>query len=80
MSRFATAQPRSARRRVLTFRRLATLLGAVIVGAAVLVAVLAPYLTPHNPFAQDLNLRLYPTLVDGWQPGRPSAGDGSDRT
>jgi peptide/nickel transport system permease protein len=66
MSRFATAQPRSARRRVLTFRRLATLLGAVIVGAAVLVAVLAPYLTPHNPFAQDLNLRLIPpSWMDG---------------
>jgi peptide/nickel transport system permease protein len=51
------------------FRHLATLLGAVIVGAALLVAIFAPYLTPHDPFAQDLNLRLIPPVwMDGSQP------------
>jgi hypothetical protein len=51
------------------FRRLATLLGAVIVGGALLVAILAPNLTPHDPFAQDLNLRLIPPVwMEGSQP------------
>jgi peptide/nickel transport system permease protein len=57
------------RRRLPAFRHLATLLGAVIVGTAVLVAIFAPYLTPHDPFAQDLNLRLVPPVwMDGSQP------------
>jgi peptide/nickel transport system permease protein len=57
------------RRRLPAFRHLATLLGAVIVGAALLVAIFAPYLTPHDPFAQDLNLRLIPPVwMDGSQP------------
>jgi peptide/nickel transport system permease protein len=44
-------------------------LGAVIVGVALLVAIFAPYLTPHDPFAQDLNLRLIPPAwMDGSQP------------
>jgi peptide/nickel transport system permease protein len=58
-----------ARRRLPAFRHLATLLGAVIVGAALLVAIFAPHLTPHDPFAQDLNLRLIPPVwMDGSQP------------
>src|SRR5882672_6029393 len=58
-----------ARRRLPAFRHLATLLGAVIVGTAVLVAIFAPYLTPHDPFAQNLNLRLIPPVwMDGSQP------------
>src|SRR5258706_6600534 len=62
-------QERPAHRRLPAFRHLATLLGAVIVGAAVLVAIFAPYLTPHDPFAQDLNLRLIPPVwMDGSQP------------
>jgi peptide/nickel transport system permease protein len=66
MSDIAIAQ---ARRRLPAFRHLATLLGAVIVGAALLVAIFAPYLTPHDPFAQDLNLRLIPPVwMDGSQP------------
>jgi peptide/nickel transport system permease protein len=57
-----------ARRRLPAFRHLATLLGALIVGTAVLVAIFAPYLTPHDPFAQDLNLRLIPPVwMDGSQ-------------
>src|SRR6202158_1781154 len=65
----AIAQTRPGRRRLPAFRHLATLLGAVIVGAALLVAIFAPYLTPHDPFAQDLNLRLIPPVwMDGSQP------------
>jgi peptide/nickel transport system permease protein len=59
-----------ARRRLPAFRHLATLLGAVIVGAALLVAIFAPSLTPHDPFAQDLNLRLIPPV---WMDGSQSA-------
>jgi peptide/nickel transport system permease protein len=69
MSDIVTAQARSARRLLPSFRYLATVLGAVIVGAALLVAIFAPYLTPHDPFAQDLNLRLIPPVwMDGSQP------------
>src|SRR6202163_5022261 len=69
MSGIVIAQTRPARRRLPAFRHLATLLGAVIVGAALLVAIFAPYLTPHDPFAQDLNLRLIPPVwMDGSQP------------
>ena len=58
-----------APRRLPAFRHLATLLGAVIVGTALLVAIFAPSLTPHDPFAQDLNLRLIPPVwMDGSQP------------
>jgi peptide/nickel transport system permease protein len=53
-----------ARRWLPAFRHLTT-----IVGAALLVAIFAPYLTPHDPFAQDLNLRLIPPVwMDGSQP------------
>jgi len=58
-----------ARRRLPAFRHLATLLGAVIIGTAVLVAIFAPYLVPHDPFAQDLNQRLIPPVwMEGSQP------------
>ena len=58
-----------SRRRLPAFRHLATLLGALIVGAALLIAIFAPYLVPHDPFAQDLNLRLVPPAwMDGSQP------------
>jgi peptide/nickel transport system permease protein len=67
MSSVVIAQVRPTRR-LLAFRRLAALLGAVIVGTALLVAIFAPYLTPHDPFAQDLNLRLIPPVwMDGSQ-------------
>jgi peptide/nickel transport system permease protein len=50
-------------------RHLATLLGGLIVGAALLVAIFAPYLVPHDPFAQNLDQRLIPPLwMDGSQP------------
>jgi peptide/nickel transport system permease protein len=63
------AQALSFRQRPAFFRYPATSLGVVIVGAAVLIAIFAPYLTPHDPFAQDLNLRLIPPIwMDGSQP------------
>jgi peptide/nickel transport system permease protein len=58
-----------APRRSTGFRRFAALLGAAIVGTVLLVAIFAPYLTPHDPFAQDLGLRLVPPAwMDGGQP------------
>src|SRR5262249_10405329 len=58
------------RGRLPSFRHFATLLGAVIVSAAILIAIFAPYLTPHDPFAQDLNLRMIPPAwMDGGMPG-----------
>jgi peptide/nickel transport system permease protein len=69
VSSVGIAQGLPGRRRFPAFRRLATLLGVVIVGAALLVAIFAPYLTPHDPFAQDLNLRLIPPVwMEGSQP------------
>jgi peptide/nickel transport system permease protein len=69
MSGDVIVQTVPGRRRLPAFRYLATLLGAVIVGTALLVAIFAPYLTPHDPFAQDLNLRLIPPVwMDGSQP------------
>ena len=68
MSAMMTAQ-NLARRRLPAFRHLATMLGVIIVGGALLIAIFAPYLTPHDPFAQDLNLRLIPPVwMDGSQP------------
>jgi peptide/nickel transport system permease protein len=69
MSAGVTPQALSTRRRLPAFRYLATLFGAVIVGTAVLVAIFAAHLMPHDPFAQDLNLRLIPPVwMDGSQP------------
>jgi peptide/nickel transport system permease protein len=69
MSSILTAQTVPARRRLPAFRHFATLLGALIVATALLVAIFAPYLTPHDPFAQNLNLRLIPPVwMDGSQP------------
>jgi peptide/nickel transport system permease protein len=69
MSDLVIAQSVPARRRLPAFRHLATLLGALIVATALLVAIFAPYLTPHDPFAQDLNMRLIPPVwMDGSQP------------
>jgi len=69
MSAIVIVQSRPARRWLPAFRHLATLLGAVIIGAAVLVAIFAPYLTPHDPFAQDLTMRLIPPFwMEGSQP------------
>jgi peptide/nickel transport system permease protein len=70
MSSILMAQTVPARRRLPAFRHFATLLGALIVATALLVAIFAPYLTPHDPFAQNLNLRLIPPV---WMDGSQSA-------
>jgi peptide/nickel transport system permease protein len=63
------AQTMRAGRRLPALRHLATMVGAVIVGAALLIAIFAPYLVPHDPFAQNLDLRLIPPVwMDGSQP------------
>jgi peptide/nickel transport system permease protein len=59
-----------APRRSGAFRRFAALLGAAIVGSVLLIAIFAPYLTPHDPFAQDLGLRLVPPA---WMEGGQTA-------
>jgi len=51
---------RRALRRVLGHRGL--LIGGVILGLMVLAALLAPWLTPHDPYAQDVTQRLIPPV------------------
>ena len=69
MSAAGMTQSRFVRWCIPSFRRFTMLLGAAIVAIALLVAVFAPYLTPHDPFAQDLNLRMIPPVwMDGSQP------------
>ena len=61
----------------LSIRRLAAGLGAFIVLGAALVAIFAPLLVPHDPFAQDLNARLIPpSFMEG---GRPENWLGTDQ-
>ncbi len=57
------------RMRLPALRHGLTLLGAAIVGLAIFVAIFAPSLAPHNPFAQNLNNRLIQPLWMGGQPG-----------
>jgi peptide/nickel transport system permease protein len=69
MTSMSVPQTMRAERRLPALRHLATLLGALIVSAALLIAIFAPYLVPHDPFAQDLNQRLIPPVwMDGSQP------------
>lgn len=51
-------------------RNVSTALGALIVGVAVLAALIGPSLVPHDPFAQDLMRRLVPPA---WMPGGSAA-------
>jgi peptide/nickel transport system permease protein len=61
----------------LSVRTLAAGLGAFIVLGVALVAIFAPLLVPHDPFAQDLNARLIPpSFMDG---GRPENWLGTDQ-
>jgi peptide/nickel transport system permease protein len=57
-------------RRPVAFRRFAAFLGAAIVALILLIAIFAPYLTPHDAFAQDLGLRMIPPA---WMEGGQSA-------
>jgi len=64
-------QPQTMRRRwrLPPLRRVTAVLGALIVGTALLVAILAPFLVPHDPFLQNLDQRLIPPVwMDGSQP------------
>ena len=57
-------------------RHFATGLGLFIVFAVLLVAIIAPYIAPHDPFAQDLNLRLVPPeWMDGGSAVHPFGTD-----
>lgn len=55
-----TARRPGGLRRLLAHRSL--VLGAALVGGIVLVALLAPLLAPHDPYAQDLTRRLIPPI------------------
>jgi peptide/nickel transport system permease protein len=50
--------------------RVSLWLGALIVGFTALVAIFAPLLVPHDPFAQNLSQRLLPPI---WLPGGSAA-------
>jgi peptide/nickel transport system permease protein len=63
--------------RLPSLRMAAAGLGACIVLVVALIAILAPLLVPHDPFAQDLNSRLIPpSFMDG---GRPQNFFGTDQ-
>ena len=63
--------------RLPSIRQAAGVLGAVIVVGVALVAIFAPLLVPHDPFQQDLNLRLVPpSFMAG---GRPDHFLGTDQ-
>ena len=53
------------RRRFAWMRRAGLVAGAIIVGLVLLVAILAPWITPHDPFAQNLDNRLSRAVLDG---------------
>ncbi|MEO9781507.1 MAG: ABC transporter permease [Sedimentitalea sp.] len=51
------------------------LIGAVVLGLLVLVAVFAPWLAPHNPYAQDLLARMQPPVFMGGTWNHPLGTD-----
>jgi peptide/nickel transport system permease protein len=52
-----------------TPRRLFAFVGVVIVGVVAAIAILAPWITPHDPFAQNLDARMLPPFwIDGSAP------------
>ncbi len=54
----------------MNLRRLFALLGLLIVGSTAIIAVFAPYLTPHDPFLQNLDGRMAaPFWLEGTVPG-----------
>ncbi|MCB4824408.1 ABC transporter permease [Roseicella aerolata] len=69
-----------ARRRVAWGKRAGLVIGGVIVGAVLLVAILAPWITPHDPFVQNLDNRLsVPFWMEGAKPGHLLGTDGLGR-
>jgi peptide/nickel transport system permease protein len=65
------------RPRAVGIRHVAAWLGAAIVLGVTVVAILAPLIVPHDPFAQDLTHRLVPPM---WMPrGSPDHLLGTDQ-
>ena len=61
-------------------RRLGLVVGAVIVGVALACALLAPWIVPHDPFAQNLDNRFaLPFWMDGTRPEHWLGTDGLGR-
>ena len=61
----------------MSVRRMAGLLGFFIVAGVALMAVLAPWITPYDAFAQDLTMRMIPpAFMEG---GRPDHLLGTDQ-
>jgi len=82
------AQTNADSGRTLTVRRFArragrnasALFGGSVLLAALLVALAAPLIAPHDPYAHDLSLRLLPPLFfDGYDPAHPLGTDGFGR-
>jgi peptide/nickel transport system permease protein len=68
------------RRRFAWMRRTGLVVGALIVGLVLLVAILAPWITPHDPFAQNLDNRLaVPFWMEDTKPGFLLGTDGLGR-
>jgi peptide/nickel transport system permease protein len=69
MTELYPAQTARTRWRLPALGPAASILGAAIVGIALVVAVLAPLLVPHDPFLQNLDQRLIPPFwMDGNAP------------
>ena len=61
-------------------RHLGLVAGAAIVGVALLCALLAPWIVPHDPFAQDLDNRFaLPFWMEGTNPAHWLGTDGLGR-
>jgi peptide/nickel transport system permease protein len=58
----AAVSPGASLRLRRAFRHRSLLIGAVIVGTIVLLALLAPLIAPHDPYAQNLTRRLIPPV------------------
>ena len=68
------------RRRFAWTRRAGLVTGTVIVGLVLVVAILAPWITPHDPFVQNLDNRLsVPFWMEGSKPGHLLGTDGLGR-
>ncbi|WP_205963489.1 ABC transporter permease [Roseicella aquatilis] len=69
-----------SRRRLAWGKRAGLIAGGAIVGLVLLVAILAPWITPHDPFAQALDNRLsVPFWMEGAKPGHLLGTDGLGR-
>jgi peptide/nickel transport system permease protein len=70
----------AGRRRFTWMHRAGLVVGALIVGLLLLVAILAPWITPHDPFAQNLDNRLsVPFWMEGARSGYLLGTDGLGR-